>query len=88
MEIKRVAVIGAGAMGSSIAYLCAWKGYNVSVREINEDLLKRGMKRIREMIVDGVSRGKLTPMEAEETMRRVKGTTDLAEAAKDADIVI
>lgn len=88
MEIRRVAVIGVGSMGSGIAYLCAWKGYNVSVREINEDLLKRGMGRIREMIVAGVSRGKLTPMEAEETMRRVKGTTDLAEAAEGADIVI
>jgi len=88
LEIKRVTVIGAGAMGSSIAYLCAWKGYNVSVREVNEDLLKRGMKRIREMIVDGVNRGKLTPKEAEETMRRVKGTTDLGEAAEEADIVI
>jgi len=83
-----VAVIGAGAMGSGIAYLCTWKGYNVSVREINEDLLKRGMGRIREMIVAGVSRGKLTPREAEEIMRRVKGTTNIAEAAKDADIVI
>ncbi len=88
MKIKRVAVIGAGTMGSSIAYLCAWTGYDVSVREVNEDLLKRGMKRIREMIADGVNRGKLTPKEAEETMRRVKGTTDLAEAAKEADIVI
>lgn len=88
MEIRRVAVIGAGAMGSGIAYLCAWKGYNVSVREINEDLLKRGMGRIREMIVAGVSRGKLTPREAEEIMRRAKGTTNIAEAAKDADIVI
>lgn len=83
-----MAVIGAGAMGSGIAYLCTWKGYNVSVREINEDLLKRGMGRIREMIVAGVSRGKLTPREAEEIMRRVKGTTNIAEAAKDADIVI
>jgi len=88
LKIKRVAVIGAGTMGSSIAYLCAWTGYDVSVREVNEDLLKRGMKRIREMIADGVNRGKLTPKEAEETMRRVKGTTDLAEAAGEADIVI
>jgi len=88
LKIKKVAVIGVGTMGSSIAYLCAWKGYDVSVREVNEDLLKRGVKRIREMIVDGVNRGKLTPKEAEETMRKVKATTDLAEAAKEADIVI
>jgi len=40
------------------------------------------------MIVEGVNRGKLTPREAEETLKRVKGTTSITEAAKDADIVI
>jgi len=88
LEIKRVAVIGAGTMGSGIAYLCAWKGYDVSVRELNEELLRRGMERIREMIVAGVNRGKLTPKEAEEPMKRVKGTIDLHEAVKNVEIVI
>ncbi|MFQ6073979.1 MAG: 3-hydroxyacyl-CoA dehydrogenase family protein [Candidatus Bathyarchaeia archaeon] len=88
LEIKRVAVIGAGVMGSGIAYICAARNYEVSVVEVNEELLAKGVKRIREMIVEGVNRGKLTPREAEETMKRVKGTTSIAEAAKDADIVI
>lgn len=43
MEIKKVAVIGAGAMGSGIAYICALKGYVVSIAEVNEDLLKKGI---------------------------------------------
>jgi len=88
MKINKVAVIGAGTMGSGIAYVCAVKGYNVSVRDIKEDLVKRGMGKIREMIATGVNRGKLTPKEAEETMKRIKGTTDIAEAVKDADLVI
>jgi len=88
MEIKKVALIGAGAMGTGIAYVCAVKGYNVSIRDINEDLIKRGMGKVREMIATGVNRGKLTPKEAEETMKRIKSTTDAAEAVRDADLVI
>jgi len=88
LEIKKVAVIGAGAMGSGIAYVCAAKGYEVSLTEVNEELLKKGMNRIREMIVEGVSRGKLSPKDAEEVMNRIKGGTNIAEAVKDVDIVI
>jgi len=88
LEIRKIAVIGAGTMGSGIAYLCAWKGYSVSVREINDELLKKGMGRIREMIVGGVNRGKLSPKDAEQIMGRIKGTVDLNEAVEDADLVI
>lgn len=88
MDIRKVAVIGAGTMGSGIAYVCAAKGYEVSLAEVNEDLLKKGVNRIREMIVTGVSRGKLSPKDAEDVMKRIKGTTDIAEAAKDADLTI
>lgn len=88
MSIKKVAVIGAGTMGSGIAYLCTWKGYEVSIHEISEELLKKGLKRIREYIVEGVNRGKIPPKDAEAMMNRVKSTTDLAEAAKDADLVV
>jgi 3-hydroxybutyryl-CoA dehydrogenase len=46
------------------------------------------MGKIREMIATGVNRGKLTPKEAEETIKRITGTTDVAEAVGDADLVI
>ncbi len=88
MEIRKIAVIGAGAMGSGIAYICAMKGYEVAMAEVNEDLLKRGVAKIRQMIVDGVSRGKLMPKEAEVVLGRVKGTTDIAEAARNIDLAI
>jgi 3-hydroxybutyryl-CoA dehydrogenase len=88
LEIKKVAVIGAGAMGTGIAYVCAVKGYNVSIRDVNEDLVKRGMGKMREMIATGVNRGKLTPKEAEDIVKRTKGVTDVAEAVIDADLVI
>jgi 3-hydroxybutyryl-CoA dehydrogenase len=88
LEIKKVAVIGAGAMGSGIAYICAMKGYEVAITEVDEELLKRGVAKIRQMIVDGVSRGKLMPKEAEAVLNKVKGTTNIAEAAREADLAI
>jgi 3-hydroxybutyryl-CoA dehydrogenase len=88
LEVRKVAVVGAGSMGSGIAYVCAVKGYEVSLAEVNDELLKKGIGRIRQMIVEGVGRGKFSPKEAEEVIGKVKGTTSIAEAAKDADIVI
>jgi len=88
LELKKVAVVGAGAMGTGIAYVCAVKGYNVSIRDVNDDLVKRGMGKIREMIATGVNRGKLTPKEAEDIVKRTKGMTDVSEAVTDADLVI
>jgi len=88
LEIRKIAVVGGGAMGSGIAYICAAKGYQVSLTDVTEELLKKGINRIREMIVTGVSRGKFTPKDAEEVMKKIKGTTNIAEAAKDVDIVI
>ncbi len=88
LEIRKVAVIGAGTMGSGIAYICAAKNYEVFLVEINNELLSRGLKKIREMIVEGVNRGKLSPREAEEILKRVKGSTNLTEAVKNSDLVI
>lgn len=88
LEIKKIAVVGAGAMGSGIAYICALKGYEVSITEVNEELLKRGTTKIREMVVEGVSRGKLGPKDAEQVMKRVQGTTSIPDAVKDADLAI
>jgi 3-hydroxybutyryl-CoA dehydrogenase len=88
LDIKKVAVIGAGSMGSGIAYICAVKGFEVSLTEVNEDLLKKGIGKIREMIVEGVSRGKFTPKDAESILSKIKGATDIAEAAKNVDLTV
>ena len=88
MEIKRVAVIGAGAMGTGIAYLCATKGYEVFIRDVNEDVVKKGKGKIRTLIATGVDRGKMTPKQAEEAMKRIRSTVDIVEAVKDVDLVI
>ena len=60
MEIKTVGVVGCGLMGSGIAQVCAEAEYNVIVREVNEDLLKKGLGRIESFLAKGVEKGKLT----------------------------
>lgn len=86
--VKKVAVIGIGAMGSGIAYVAAWNGYNVKVRDISQELVDYGMNKIRQSVMTGIDKGKLTPIEGEKILKNIQATTDLKEAAEDADLVI
>ena len=87
MTIQKVGVVGCGLMGSGIAQVCAQKGHPTIVREINEEVLKKGMDRIRGSLAEGVKRGKATAAQAELTLNNLAGTTSLADL-KDCDLVI
>ena len=50
MEVKRVGVVGAGTMGSSIAYLLSFNGYDVSLVDVDEEMLNRGKQNIEKVI--------------------------------------
>ena len=52
MAIKTVGVVGCGLMGSGIAQVCAQKGYRTVVREVNDDLLRRGLDRLRGFLAE------------------------------------
>ena len=88
MEIKRICVLGAGAMGHGVAQVCAQAGCNVNLRDIEEGFVQGGIDRIRKFLDGSVERRKVTREEADATLSRIKGTTDLKEAVKDADLVI
>ena len=88
MKIETIAVIGCGAMGSGIAYVSALTGYTVRLVEQNEELLQKGLKRVREHVITGVNKGKLTPKQAEETLKKIKGTTRLSEAVEQVDLAM
>ncbi|RLI84138.1 3-hydroxyacyl-CoA dehydrogenase [Archaeoglobales archaeon] len=87
MEIKNVCVLGAGAMGHAIAELCAVSGYNVVLRDINEELVNKGYERIKASLEKDEKRGRLKE-DAGEILSRIKPIVDLKEAVKDADIII
>ncbi|MBO8178938.1 MAG: 3-hydroxyacyl-CoA dehydrogenase/enoyl-CoA hydratase family protein [Archaeoglobus sp.] len=88
MEVKKVCVLGAGAMGSGIAQVCATAGYEVWVRDIKQEFLDRGKGAIEKNIQRAVSKGKMTEEKAKEILGRIHFTLDMEEAVKDADLVI
>ncbi|MHA1652710.1 MAG: 3-hydroxyacyl-CoA dehydrogenase [Candidatus Thorarchaeota archaeon] len=88
MDVKRIAVIGSGLMGSGIAYVSAWNGFEVTMVDIKQEAIDAGMERIRNDVMTGIEKGKMSLADAEGLMGRLKATTDQAEAVKDADLVI
>ncbi len=59
MAIRKVGVVGCGAMGGGITQLCAQGGYQVVVSEINETLLKKGLAAINSTLARLIERGRL-----------------------------
>ena len=83
----RLAVIGAGLMGSGIAQISAQAGWDVVLRDVTDAALERGVGGIRKSYDKFVAKGTLAVGEAEAALGRITTTTDL-EAAADADIVV
>ncbi|BDH14832.1 MULTISPECIES: 3-hydroxyacyl-CoA dehydrogenase family protein [Streptomyces] len=84
---KKLAVIGAGLMGSGIAQVSAQAGWDVVLRDVTEGALARGKGGIEASFEKFVAKGKLPAADAEQSLARITTTTDL-EAAADADIVV
>jgi len=87
-EIKKICVMGAGAMGSGIAQTCAQVGYEVSMRDIDDGLVEKGFKNIRKPLERRVEKGKMTKDEVDAITGKIHGTTSVEDAAKGAQIVI
>ncbi|MDO8670607.1 MAG: 3-hydroxybutyryl-CoA dehydrogenase [Dehalococcoidia bacterium] len=87
MEIKKVGVVGCGLMGGGIAQTAAQAGYPTVVREINDELLSRGVANIKTSLSRLVNRGTIGQADADAAMGRLTPTTALADF-KDCDIVI
>jgi len=85
--LDTIAVLGAGTMGHGIAQVAAFAGYRVILRDVNRDALARGIQAIERNLLKGISRGKLTEDDRDQTLQRIRGTVQLSEAA-DADLII
>ncbi len=88
MDIKKIAVLGAGQMGNGIAHVCAQSGYEVKMRDIEQQFLDKGLATIKGNLDRMLKKGKITQADADATLRRTKCVLDLKEAVKDADLVI
>lgn len=86
-EIRRVAVLGCGLMGSGIAEVSARAGYETWVREVSDELCQKGRSAIEKSLGRAVEKGKLAAEERDAALGRLHFTTSLEEL-KDVDIVI
>lgn len=78
-QIERVGVVGCGLMGSGIAEVCARAGLDVIVREVNEDALSFGRKRIEGSLDKAVRSGKLPEADRDAALSRLAYTTDFGD---------
>ena len=87
MTIQKVGVLGCGLMGAGIAEVAAKAGLLTVVREINDELLEKGLGRVRSSLERAVAKGKLTEDERDATLARLTGTTATADLAE-CDLLI
>jgi 3-hydroxybutyryl-CoA dehydrogenase len=88
MEIKNLAIIGSGIMGSGVAQVSAMAGYDVVLQDINDQALGRAKSGIELSLEKLAAKGKITPAQVDAAVAGIKFTADLNQAAKNADLVI
>jgi 3-hydroxybutyryl-CoA dehydrogenase len=88
LEIKKVAVIGAGTMGHGIAQVAATAHLDVSLNDIKDEFLARAKSGIDGSLDRMLKKEKITAQEKEAILSRITFTTDIAKAVKDADLII
>ncbi|MBI1805676.1 MAG: 3-hydroxybutyryl-CoA dehydrogenase [Ignavibacteria bacterium] len=88
MDIKNVTVIGAGTMGNGIAHVFAQYGFSVTLNDIKQDFIDRGLKTISSNLDRQVKKAIITEQQKQETLSRICSTTSLEESVKVADIVV
>jgi 3-hydroxybutyryl-CoA dehydrogenase len=88
-SVSKVAVLGAGLMGHGIAQVASQIAeYEVSMLDINQELVEKGMKMINGSMAKFVERGKLTKEQAGAVLSRIHPTVDVAEALSGSQLVI
>lgn len=87
MAIKKIGVLGAGLMGSGIAQVAAASGYEVTLVEVSDELVNKGLSGIEKSLAKFAEKGTISADQKDATMARLKGSTKLEDLA-DADIII
>lgn len=87
-EVKTICVLGAGTMGGGIAQVAAQSGFEVVLRDVNEDLLVRGMGNIQRSLERLAKAGQIEAARIEPILSRIRMTTDMAAGASAAQLVV
>ncbi|MGE0101695.1 MAG: 3-hydroxyacyl-CoA dehydrogenase family protein [Blastocatellales bacterium] len=87
MSVKKIGVLGAGLMGAGIAQVAASSGYDVTIVEVSDELVAKGIGGIGKSLSKFVEKGTMTAEQRDETLGRLRGTTKHEDLA-DADLII
>ena len=88
MEIKNITVLGSGIMGHGIAQISAMAGYNVVLRDIEQQFLDKAIEKIKWSLDKLVSKEKISGEQRNDIFSRIKPIVDLKNAVRDSDLVI
>lgn len=88
MNLNNITVLGSGIMGHGIAQVSATAGYNVVLRDIEQGFLDKAMEKIRWSLDKLATKGKITQQEADSIYSRITPIVNLADAVKNAQLVI
>ncbi len=86
-EIKKIGVLGAGMMGAGISYVSAIAGIEVVLIDKDQESADLGKSRIKNILLEGVKRGKTSQLLLEQTVDRVNATTNY-QSLHDVDLII
>jgi len=87
-KIRRTAVIGSGAMGHGITQLLAMNGFEVTMVDINDEILQKAKEKIKWSLGKFVEKKRIRQEDADATLARVTTTTSYEQAAKDIDFAV
>jgi 3-hydroxybutyryl-CoA dehydrogenase len=88
MDVKTIAVVGAGTMGRGIAYAAALGGYNTILEDVSDSIVAKALAWIREAFDEGVQRGKVEPAARDAALSRLSTSHAVNEAIRDAELII
>jgi enoyl-CoA hydratase/3-hydroxyacyl-CoA dehydrogenase len=87
-KLKKAAVIGSGAMGHGITQLLAMNGFQVTMVDISDEFLQKGLEKIKWSLEKFVEKKRIRQEDAQAAIARISTTTSYEQAAKDIDIAI
>ena len=88
MDIRSITVVGAGTMGNGIAHVFAQSGFDVTLNDIDQKYIDKGLSTIAGNLDRQIKKGTLTPEQKQATLSRIKTDTNLSQAASHADLVV
>ena len=88
MDIKKVAVVGMGTMGSQIGIVCARGGFKTSMVDVSPELVEKGLHTIELFLGSQAKKGKISKEEMETTLSRIRTSNDFNETLSGVDLII